>query len=469
MKLTLINHACCKVETKSLGILMDPWVDGPAFNFGWDLMIPTPASLDEIMANVSYIWISHEHPDHFSVPFLSRVAKTHKDKVTILFQKTRDHRVVNFCASHGLKYQELEDRVPTKLNEEITVICGVTDFYDSWLNISDGETSILNLNDCHTRSDKDVEKISKYIPQPTLLMSQFSYASWKGGKDNSHYRALAATQKLETLARQIRLLRPKFTLPFASFVYFSNEENRYLNDLINTPAKAAMVISEAKSQAVVLYPGDSWIVAETPENAKALSRYEKCYSELDKLPYREPGKSSSLDELNLAFLEYQKRVFTKNSRWLIELVSKVGPLKAFQPLTIQLYDIGLVLDFSVVKGMQVLDSAQQSAVGFEPDVKMHSSSFLFILKNDFGFDTLMVNGRLEASRTGFSRMTKSLAIGSLNAMGLSLSMSLMSDLRVIIVLLNILSGVLAKLRQSEEQPLNAQRSADSQELSSAAK
>lgn len=459
MKLTLINHACVKIQTETLGILCDPWVEGTAFNFGWDLLIPTPSSFDEIMDGVSLIWISHEHPDHFSVPFLQRVAKTHKDKVTILFQKTRDHRVVNFCSSIGLKYRELEDRAETKLNDEVSVTCGVTDFYDSWLFINDGKTSILNLNDCHTRSDADVEKITRFIATPTLLLSQFSYASWKGGKENSQYRAMAATQKMETLSRQIKLIRPQFTIPFASMIYFSNEENSYMNDLVNTPAKATLVIRESGSSPVVLYPGDTCTVGQPHDNTEALKRYEKCYSEMDKLALRPAGKSSSVEELNSAFVEYQKRVYTKNSRFLIETVSRISPLKAFQPLTIDLYDINAVYSFSVVKGMKLLNSNE---VG-EVDVRMHSSSFLFILKNDFGFDTLMVNGRLEASPKGFSKMTKSLAIGSLNAMGLSLSMSLVSDFRVILTLLKILSGVLAKLRNSEKAAPSNQAQSESKD------
>jgi hypothetical protein len=80
---------------------------------------------------------------------------------------------------------------------------------------------------------------------------------------------------------------------------------------------------------------------------------------------------------------------------------------------------------------------------------MHSSSLLFLLKNEFGFDTLMVNGRFEATPEGFSKMTKSLAIGSLNAMGLSLSLRLLTNFKVIVILLKILSGVLDKIRLTQ--------------------
>jgi len=443
MKLTLINHACLKIEAGSLGILCDPWVEGPAFNFGWDLLVATPMDFDQIMAAVSHVWISHEHPDHFSVPFLIRLAKTHKDKVTILFQKTRDKRVASFCQSQGLRVQELVDRVATKLNDQLTVICGVSDFYDSWLSISDGQNSILNLNDCHTRKDLDLEKIVKYIPQPSVLLTQFSYASWKGGKENAQYRALAAQQKLETVARQIRLLKPRYTIPFASLVYFSNQENSYLNDLVNTPQKTAMVIRESGSEPVLLYPGDSWqIEQKAPDNSSALKRYEELYGQLDKLPLRPAGMTAGLDEIKAAFAGYRQRIFAKNSRWLISLLSRLSFLHAFEPVIVELTDSKDLLSMSVVDGLVVLESAR------EADVKMHSSSFMFLLNNDFGFDTLMVNGRFETSTAGFSKMTKSLAIGSLNAMGLSLSLKLLFDFQVILILLRILAGVLSKLNES---------------------
>lgn len=87
MKLTLVNHACCKVQTNSLGILFDPWTEGPAFNFGWDLLVPTPLQFDEIMSGVAFIWISHEHPDHFSPAFLSQVAKLVRTELQFFFRK----------------------------------------------------------------------------------------------------------------------------------------------------------------------------------------------------------------------------------------------------------------------------------------------------------------------------------------------------------------------------------------------
>ena len=76
---------------------------------------------------------------------------------------------------------------------------------------------------------------------------------------------------------------------------------------------------------------------------------------------------------------------------------------------------------------------------------MHSSSLSFIFNNPFGYDTLTVNGRFEASPQGFAKMTKSLAIGSLNAMGLAIAPSLVMNLKVVLMLLRRLASVIRNM------------------------
>ena len=436
------------------GDFFDRWTEGPAFNFGWDLLVPTPLQFDEIMSGVAFIWISHEHPDHFSPAFLSQVAKTRADRVTVLFQETRDKRVIDFCKARGLKVRELKDKETMRLTDKVTVKCGAADLFDLWLYLSDGCQSILNLNDVLTPRNKDVDRIAGCVGQPTVLLSQFGYASWKGGRDNQDYRAAAARQKLETLARQIKILQPRYTLPFASLIYFSNEENNYLNDHLNTPAKAALVIQEAGSKPIILYPGDYWrIETGACDNRSALARYEQLYNDLDALPLRSAGRSCSVEELKAAFQIYRNRVLAKNSAPLISLIRSLPLLKVFKPISIEIYDIKKQLSFSL-SGLDELSSNERVL-----DVRMHSSSLMFLLKNEFGFDTLMVNGRFELTPEGFSRMTKTLAIGSLNAMGLSLSLKLLTDFKVIVILLKGLWGVLDKVRSIREASKQASQSA----------
>ena len=76
---------------------------------------------------------------------------------------------------------------------------------------------------------------------------------------------------------------------------------------------------------------------------------------------------------------------------------------------------------------------------------MHSESLHFIFKNDFGFDTLTVNGCFESTKDGFIKSTKSFALGSLNSMGLKLNLKLLMNVKLIFFFFNLLKKVSKKL------------------------
>ena len=58
---------------------------------------------------------------------------------------------------------------------------------------------------------------------------------------------------------------------------------------------------------------------------------------------------------------------------------------------------------------------------------MHSSSLDYLLRHEWGYDTLTVNGRFEADLSGFRKMKKTFSIGSLNNAGYRLSAGLLFD------------------------------------------
>ena len=76
---------------------------------------------------------------------------------------------------------------------------------------------------------------------------------------------------------------------------------------------------------------------------------------------------------------------------------------------------------------------------------MHSESLLFIFKNDFGYDTLTVNGCFNATKDGFIKTTRSFAIGSLNSMGLKLNFNLIFNYNLILFFFKLLRKVSKKL------------------------
>ena len=74
-KIRFLNHACFQLESKNSILLIDPWLQGLAFDSGWAL-IDQSTSNTEIIEYIEnskkslFIWYSHEHSDHFTVSFL---------------------------------------------------------------------------------------------------------------------------------------------------------------------------------------------------------------------------------------------------------------------------------------------------------------------------------------------------------------------------------------------------------------
>ena len=95
-------------------------------------------------------------------------------------------------------------------------------------------------------------------------------------------------------------------------------------------------------------------------------------------------------------------------------------------------------EFSLIDGFKETNNNKH-------DISMHSESLSFIFKNDFGYDTLTVNGCFNASKEGFIKSTRSFAIGSLNSMGLKVNFGLIFNFNLILFFLKLLRKVSKKL------------------------
>ena len=437
MQIQFINHASVKLITANVRMTSDPWYSGAAFNNGWDLIRSEPEMLT-VGSDATHVWLSHEHPDHFSIGFFK---STPNRNLRLLFQKTADHRVASFLRAQGFAVEEIAEGEEFTLAPGETVRIGRSGFYDSWSLFRAEGRAILNLNDCELNTEEALLALKREIGAIDVLLTQFSYAAWKGGRSNKALRENAAREKLSTVQRQIRCLAPKYVIPFASFIYFSHEENFYLNDAINDVETTARAIESADARPVIMKPLDLWRVGEDWDNRPALSYWHEAYAGLDALPRRKISKSIDLAELAAHCGAYQKRVFEKNSKWLVWLAANVPLLAAFRPLTIRLTDLGKTVRFSMFETLREMPAAA-------PDVEMSSENLDFIFLNEFGYDTLTVNGRFEASPAGFARMTKNFAIGSLNALGLGLRPALIANADVVLLLAKKLRSFVGKMKRT---------------------
>ena len=72
-------------------------------------------------------------------------------------------------------------------------------FYDSGLLVESNGEKILNLNDCEITSLKRANEVFLKTGTIDVLLTQFSYAAWKGGKKNKKWRDEAANDKIKTI------------------------------------------------------------------------------------------------------------------------------------------------------------------------------------------------------------------------------------------------------------------------------
>ncbi len=441
MQIEFVNHASVLIRHGEVGLLTDPWYAGPAFHKGWRLLVETPEDrIADLLTRTTHIWISHEHPDHFSVGFFKRWGDTIRARgIGILFQRIEDQRVARFLRNEGFSLTEMTFAQGHDLGDGVTATCLKDEFYDSLLSIRAGDRHILNLNDCAVATEARAREIHDVVGDCDVLLTQFSYAAWKGGRDNRAWREEAAREKLNNIRVQAKVFHPKQVIPFASFVAFAHERNSYLNDAANTPDSVAEAFASAEFDLRIMRPGDVTDGTPDPEaSARAATYWREIYAR----PLSDPMTYESRDEtaIRAAFEGWRARVFANNSRAAMRMAQRLSPIRVLQPVVVRTDDIDMTWRIDPAAG--TLGVTQD-----EPDLTMHSESLHFLFSNSFGFDTLGVNGTFEEARTGgFSRAARSLAIENLNNLGLRFGPGLLFEPRIIGAFLERLRKVSARMK-----------------------
>lgn len=394
-KILWVNHASYVLSHGAIRLITDPWLDGLAFNRGWSLLAPTVFRVEDF-ADISHIWISHEHPDHFSPPSLLRIPDAIRKRITVLFRRTRDGRVAQFCRDAGFRVIELDHGQRLELSPSFTVVCG-TRGSDSWLGVTCGRRTLLNLNDCIFRSRAELKSVVRLTGTPDILLTQFSYANWTGNPDDPVSMQAAAQEKLREFRAQIVALTPRWVIPFASFVRFAHEDNSYLNEHANRIGNMIAEIREHNALPIVLYPGDEWTIGTDHDPTQAVTRYDADRIQAERRP-PVTSKSVTVDQLIAASGEFVARLRSRNWLWVLRPLQWTGTLRSIR---VYLRDLDVTLLLPVYRQLSVVGTGRQSA-----EFELSSDSLMFMLKNDYGIDSLLINGRFRELVPG-SRATLS--------------------------------------------------------------
>ena len=427
ISIQFLNHASFIVSDGNISVLTDPWYRGSVFNNAWNLLYENNYDeISRILEKIDYIWISHEHPDHFSIDFFKYFKSLIiKHKIKVLFQTTLDQRVINFLNVFNIPNTEMKENEYINLSENFKVKTVKDGFYDSALILNISDSIIFNLNDCAIRSKKQVTQFKNKYGKCDVLLSQFSYAAWKGGKEKIINRINSAKEKINSIKNQILILEPDYFIPIASLIWFSHSENYYMNDSINKIHSLHKLIDIKPVSIIVMQPYEKQYVNSLLQKKDSLDFWKLRYENIAIYKKNNYSNPPNEGELKNNFDDYKKAVFQKNSFIFMYIFHLVSFKFLFSDLKIHLNDLDKTLIFNFFKDLKVYK-------GDDYDISLHSNSLIFIFKNTFGFDTLTVNGLFEVnSFKGFRKMVYNFGIGNLNNMGFSFNLKLFFNFKLI--------------------------------------
>ena len=406
--ITFVNHASVIFSHKNIRLMTDPWIFGNAFNNGWSLSSESKFTINDFQ-NITHIWFSHEHPDHFHPAVLNKIPENFRKNITILFQDTLDHRVMKKCEQ--LKFKkviEMSHNDFILLSDEFKIKCVPNGIYDSWFYAEIGKKKILNINDCMVDSISQAKIIKKNIGDVDILLTQFGYASWIGDPDDIKLRKAASVEKLKRIQIQAKIFQPKFIIPFASFVRFCHKDNFYMNDQMNKIDDVEkFILNNTSSIPVILYPGDDWSGDTKIDNSITIDKYK---SDTEKnLELFDEQKFIEFDELVNIASAYIENIKRRNNWNFVKFLHKIN---FFKTTYIFLKDHNRSFSFNLVDGLKKSNTSKSSA-----DIITDSDSLFFVFSFDYGLDTLFVNARFRTSGGKIMNFFRLFLIGTMNNNG----------------------------------------------------
>ena len=245
MDIEYIGHAGFIINYNGITLIIDPWLSKEgAFDKSWfqfpcnhHLFTPVKNKIAENKNN-TYLYISHEHKDHFDTVFLKYIQPL---QPKIIIPAYHSKNFLHDIEALGFKkIIELDDdkkyNIPTKNNNALSIKLFIDDNQlnrDSAILVRTRNHSFMNLNDC--KIVDRLAKIQKDEGSIDILASQFSGASWhpvsyKYGKEG--YKKISAQKKRSkfiAVFNSLQLLKVKYYLPSAGPACFLDPLLMHLN------------------------------------------------------------------------------------------------------------------------------------------------------------------------------------------------------------------------------------------------
>jgi UDP-MurNAc hydroxylase len=265
MKVTYFGHACILVESGGTRILMDPWLTDPTYHGTWWHYPPLRLGIRDL-PKIDYLYVSHEHPDHFDPPTLRQLEKD----VTVLIGNFKRRRFYERLQAIGFRnITELTYGEDLGLNGSglsVRLIAPDRPWDDSAILVKDAHTTVLNVNDCHL-DEATLDRLGREQPIDLSFLTFTGASQYPGcfefplASKIERWRQ-SKRAHLEEFVNWARRLRTKRAVPAAGNFALLAPDQLFMNtaDYVNTPQDAIdlLRVKAPEIEGLQMNPGDVW-------------------------------------------------------------------------------------------------------------------------------------------------------------------------------------------------------------------
>jgi UDP-MurNAc hydroxylase len=270
MEVTYVGHAAILVRgADGTTILMDPWLEDPAYCNAWFHYPPLVHGVADLTP-VDYVYVSHEHPDHFDAATLRRLPR---DQKILLPEFTSGVLRARFeeLGFHNFVVMPFGARLQLSTDTAITCLRSDLVWEDSAVVVESGGTTLFNMNDCKLGDGLLAEVGARW--QPDLVFVPFSgaihFPTCYAYEPEERARICAGRQQkhLDGFVHRVQLLQAKRAVPFAGNFALLAPDQLWMNETaqnnINTPDQAIARLAELapEIEGLQMNPGDRFSVA----------------------------------------------------------------------------------------------------------------------------------------------------------------------------------------------------------------
>ena len=220
------GHNCFSITNGHTVLVIDPWFSNSGAFFGSWFQYPKNHQFANNILNLleeavkRYVFISHEHQDHYDEEFLTLLPKS--VKVIIPNYSAKDFR--DELSERFTSVIELEDNNEFSLDEDINIRLYIKDIgitHDASILVKTKEFVFFNQNDC-----KVFDRLSDIREKIDFYSVQFSGANWHPSNfDYTEEKKLnISSEKVQNKFRNIlnalNELKPRYFLPAAGPAIF---------------------------------------------------------------------------------------------------------------------------------------------------------------------------------------------------------------------------------------------------------